>query len=669
MERIPVRGTGIESVREEEAREAIDRILSSAPFSRSGRLREFIRFTVEAALAGAADRVKESTIAIDVYGREAGSYDPKADSIVRTEARRLRSKLDQYYAAEGRDDVVVLAYPKGSYVPSFSYREVAPAPAEPEVETAPEGAQVGPLSARKVAVALVVLAVAVASWLLAQHGDTGRESPRRSGPSRVAVLPFEDLSPSEDQTPLGLAMAEAVIDDLVRTGGPTVISRTSAQRFLGSDLSDSEIADRLGVDYLVKGSFVKIGDRCRIATRLVSGSGGTLLWSDEFEFGWSEVFDVQRTIAREVASQVVGSIASPPERSGRSVPRIEASEAATEAAYCLRQYAATRDEQSYETARRGFELALQIDSGYVDALAGYGHLMFHRMYPPQNDYAEVVAKGVELLERALAVDRSHARSLALLSEFYDAAGRRDEALELAQRAVTIDPNDAIARVSLAFRYRGRGFYEAAQAQAELATEADRVWIYAHYLEALVLTELGRITEASEVIQRMIGIHPEPWFVDLGLATVALVDGHPSRAAEVLERALQANMENPVIGHFEIPFELATALTDEDAVEVSRILDKHGELPPHVLPFLERLCLATGSVDLAVRRIRASHHQGNYRWLISEPLARPHLVEPEFLQLLEELHARWRADLRAAAPGPDPRPPELPSPAEVLATLR
>ena len=92
----------------------MERILASALFSRSERLSQFLRFAVEATLRGETEQLKESLIGMKVYSRDPG-YDPKLEPIVRTEARRLRAKLKQYYEGPGESDRVVISLPTGGY--------------------------------------------------------------------------------------------------------------------------------------------------------------------------------------------------------------------------------------------------------------------------------------------------------------------------------------------------------------------------------------------------------------------------------------------------------------------------------------------------------------------------------------------------------------------------
>src|SRR5215472_5548966 len=115
------------SVAAEPVQKQLDRILSSAPFVRNERLSRFLRFVVQQALDGKTDEVKESLLGI-VFGRASG-YDTRSDSVVRTEAAKLRVRLTEYYAGEGASDPVIIELPKGGYSPVFhegqAVREIA----------------------------------------------------------------------------------------------------------------------------------------------------------------------------------------------------------------------------------------------------------------------------------------------------------------------------------------------------------------------------------------------------------------------------------------------------------------------------------------------------------------------------------------------------------------
>lgn len=103
---------------------AVERIHESRAMSDCPRLMQFFRFVVASTLKGEAMHLKETTIGVAVFGRSP-DYDPKADTIVRSQAWRLRSKLRKYYASEGATERIIIELPIGHYVPTFRLREDA----------------------------------------------------------------------------------------------------------------------------------------------------------------------------------------------------------------------------------------------------------------------------------------------------------------------------------------------------------------------------------------------------------------------------------------------------------------------------------------------------------------------------------------------------------------
>jgi len=106
----------------------LERVLKSRVFARSPRISRFLAFVVEQTLAGQEDKLKEYLLGVEVFSRM-DSFDPRIDSIVRVEARRLRYKLDRYYETEGRDDPIYIQFRKGCYVPFFSTKRAGDHPA------------------------------------------------------------------------------------------------------------------------------------------------------------------------------------------------------------------------------------------------------------------------------------------------------------------------------------------------------------------------------------------------------------------------------------------------------------------------------------------------------------------------------------------------------------
>src|SRR6266545_7752335 len=99
-------------------REQLARILRSPIFAKAPSLSRFLSHLVDKTLEGNPSPLNEYSLGVDVFGR-GESFDPSTDTIVRVQARRLRSKLEKYYVCEGQADPIVIDLPKGQYAASF----------------------------------------------------------------------------------------------------------------------------------------------------------------------------------------------------------------------------------------------------------------------------------------------------------------------------------------------------------------------------------------------------------------------------------------------------------------------------------------------------------------------------------------------------------------------
>src|SRR5688572_621118 len=147
-------------------RAQLERIAASSVFAHAGRMSRLLAYLVEAELAGDGACLNQSRIAIDVFGRNE-TFDPSVDSIVRVEVGRLRNKLREYYATDGRDDAIVFELPKGRYRPSIKCGD---APLVRPPPSAARGAETPALRDQFRSRRLRYLAVAVALSIVALIG-------------------------------------------------------------------------------------------------------------------------------------------------------------------------------------------------------------------------------------------------------------------------------------------------------------------------------------------------------------------------------------------------------------------------------------------------------------------------------------------------------------------
>jgi TolB-like protein len=218
-----------------EIRSQLALILRSRAFIQSHRIRRFLQFVVEESLLGQPHRLKEYLIGLEVFDRRE-AFDPRVDSIVRVEARRLRYKLDEYYRSEGREDGLRIVLRKGSYVPIFEYRSA--------------GNGVNPASSRR------SMEIALFSLINATSETGARAAAAEEIQRRLAHV-------------------------LIKEGCFQVVVKPQSQP-LGSEASDIAAAgtSRLHADYVVEGSMEFQEDGFRLLLQLQQSVDGSYIWSE-----------------------------------------------------------------------------------------------------------------------------------------------------------------------------------------------------------------------------------------------------------------------------------------------------------------------------------------------------------------------------------------------------
>jgi TolB-like protein len=279
------------AVHAEAVRAELDRVLASKLFQAAARSSRLLRHVTERTLAGDADQLKEYAVGVDVFDRDT-SYDPRVDSIVRVEAGRLRSRLEQYYANDGATSEIRIGLPRGGYVAQFTRRQ-----AQPGAEAPVSRRQSRRLAIVLGSVVIVVIGAALSLWLTA-----GRSRPHGAA---VAVLPFSEYSNDAQLSGVAASLTDEVTSELARLGRVGVVSHTSATQFAGARKPLPEIAAALHADFLVEATIVTEPGGIKLVARLVNAASDRKVWVHDYHGRHDAVHDLSRTIAEDIAAAVL----------------------------------------------------------------------------------------------------------------------------------------------------------------------------------------------------------------------------------------------------------------------------------------------------------------------------------------------------------------------------
>jgi TolB-like protein len=327
-------------------------------------------------------------------------------------------------------------------------------------------------------------AVPVAAAILFRDKFTGRSY------SSLAVLPLENLSGDAQQEWFSDGMTETLIAELSKIKALKVISRTSVMTYKKTKKPLREIARELGVDAVIEGSAMKVGERVRITAQLIDAASDRHLWANDYDGDIKDALSLHREVARTIAREVRASL-TPSEQvllaPARSVdPRVL--EAVLRGDY---QFGNLPD--GLEKAREYFEEAIRMDPGYAPAHAGLGNTLGAMgtwgLLPQAEAQTKAHAEAQEALRldetlpeahlanmfwhfsymhdwpaaekdalRALELAPSNARAHSYYAQWMSVMGRHEEAIREALRARELDPNNR--RTVLFVYYLARRFDEA-----------------------------------------------------------------------------------------------------------------------------------------------------------------------------------------------------------------
>ncbi len=362
--------------------------------------------------------------------------------------------------------------------------------------------------------ATVVLAIAAAGVLSWLQPWVEREDPASiermvyplpDKPS-LAVLPFANMSGDAAQDYVADGLTENLITTLSQLPEIFVIARNSTFTYKGRSVKVQQVAEELGVRYVLEGSFQRSGDRIRVHAQFIDALSGRHLWAERFDGAWGEVFSVQDDLTEKITSAL--SLQLSAEQRARLARRftesVEAYDEFLRGQALYFRYSANDN----ALAREHYLRATEIDPRFARAYGGLALTWLNDFRFDWNDASDRV------LERATA---------------------------LARKAVELDPDLPQAHMVLGTLEVFQRQHDAAIAAAEKAIALDPNYADAYVLMAISLSYAGRAAESVAITQQGIRLNPLPpaiYFLALGRAQYFA--GRPQQAVASLTRAVELN---------------------------------------------------------------------------------------------------------------------------------
>jgi TolB-like protein/Flp pilus assembly protein TadD len=617
------------------------RIVSSRTFRTAEREKAFIRYVVERTIQGRGAELKEYIIGVEALERGV-EFDPRRDTIVRTEARNVRRRLARYYQEEGRGDPLRIELPKGGYTPQFvetPHLEIEPVVGEESVPAKPEVAVLAALGPKPGAwpgkrwwlsgLAGALLIVAIAALSIYAPAFTGS---RAVDAASIAVLPFQDLSGSgQEGQILSDGLTEELIETLARIPHLRVVARSSAFAYRGRTVDVRKAGHEMGVRNILTGSIRISSGRVRIVAQLEDATNGFQLWSQSFDREFDDILAVQDRISTAIMQSLGVQLTGAANLKTGASPSAAAYRDFLQGLYFLNRSTA----ENIRTAIHYFDRAVASDPGFAPAYcglaAGYAAIAGYTATPSR----EVVPRIRAAASKALALDDTLGEAHLFLGRADTYEAKWADAGKEYWRALELSPGSATVH-----RYYGdyllrTGRLEQALAEARIALQLDPLSPTVARFLGEMLCYLGRYDESIAQLRKALDLNPTSGILhqELGLVYMSRAATYQQGIAES-ERARDLMEGDPWITS-QLGYAYALAGRTEQARGILLALEAGS--PEHVRALaVARVYTGLGDRDQAIAWLKKAIEQHDViLYLNADPVYASLRSDPRFPGLVAQ----------------------------------
>ncbi len=481
----------------------LEKILCSPVFMRSDRLCRFLRYTVKKALQGHEADLKEYPIGIEVFDRPE-SFDPRLDSIVRVEARRLRLKLELYYETDGATDDLVIEFRKGSYVPYFHLRHE------------------------------------IYGHQLLRKPRTRSWRPWRA----IAVLPFTLVGPRQPGSWFSDGAMEEIISALSRLPGFRVVARTSSARYGTREQNPRKVGREVNADLIVTGSMRTLSsEKIRVTVQVADVWEGLYIWSGSFEMDTRDPFRAQQELARLLVERLELEAVCFGGDDLSAEPVADAVILTRRGWQCLERL----NTESLIRAVSYFHDAILAEADHLPAHAGLAQAWALLALAGGSFVSQARADAPKAARRALSLDESSPEAnVAMGLVHWILEGDWERAERRFEVALQADENFAPALGWLGVQHLTKGEVEEALAELQVLERLDLNSVLCEFLCGVMKQMAGDEAGAEKVFRGLIRFDPALTIAYLALSANQLRRGHSAEALEMLEQACQLAGNSPFL---------------------------------------------------------------------------------------------------------------------------
>jgi len=462
--------------------------------------------------------------------------------------------------------------------------------------------------------------------------------------SSVAVLPFANMTPDQQNDYLTEGITEDIIAELGKVAGLRVISRTSVMRYRNTDKSVPEIGAELGVGAVLEGSVQVQGDRVRITAQLIDVATDSHLWAEQFDRDLKDILAVQSEVAQAIAKALNAQLAPPAVVAAEELPSTDPE--AYRQFQLGRSLASSGSDDDRLQAAVHFDSAIALDPGFAPAYAALASLQTpvaagapFAPKPVRDEQRLLVAA-----EKAVELNPASADAQSALAMMRAVRTRDLEGAEKAARqAIEANPNSVRARLTYAQILYSAGREQEAMEQARAAASLDPMSAEVQAQMADFALAADHDRDAETHLRKAIQLDSTAAMPHLTLASIYKEQGRMDEAITELETAASLAPDDPIV-LAQFGSMLATAGREIDVAPIITRLETQAAAGIPTQSFVAQIHMSLGQIDSAVTWLKQGvTSDGRHNLVLMTPRGRRSIEQlrsdPRLAQLLDSLGIR------------------------------
>jgi len=475
---------------------------------------------------------------VNIAARLEALADPGGICVSKTAFDHIETKLPLGYEYLGDQTVKNIAKPVGAYRVLM----------EPRITVAGEREKAVPILRRKPilagGVALVVVAIVAVIWNFYFRPPSIEPAsvdkmayPLPDKPS-IAVLPFVNMSGDPEQEYFSDGLTEEIITALSKTDQLFVIARNSTFIYKGKPVKVKQVAEELGVRYVLEGSVRKSEDRVRITAQLIDAISGHHLWAERYDRDLKDIFALQDEITMKIVTALRIKLTEGDQARmwGKKNENLDVFLKSMEAVSLWRK-------GTKESIIRYGQLGHEIVNMAPESVLGYRFLAWYNWYLARTGKSprESIGKAFKLAKKVLDMDESDSSSHALLGSVYLVMRKYEKAIAAGERSIELDPNGAMVHglLGVTLNYAGRpdeaiGYLK----QGIRLNPFPAYWYFRHL--GLCYLQKGSYEEVLTEFKKALHRSPDALINHLDLAIVYILLDRQEEARAAAKKVLEIN---------------------------------------------------------------------------------------------------------------------------------